>query len=230
MTQSGKAFQRGLLILFEAWGGKYDPPESLRPILPTEDIGVFHLPSIAETAAKLKHELDVFQFKQLVVQTLSLDTRQKIVEFSGVWGFPLKETAPFFYLEAVYALLPFNKEIVRDNTEVLELLAKSLFSFGISEEATSYLLMILDMPLDKLLPALEKLIENQNWIVRSSVVGFCYGLHNGKFKYQTQYALSKDQWRRIQTMLEKQLEKEGHFEVKQLIERELYYISMRTSA
>lgn len=226
MSEINKFVQKGLLILVDAWGENcYPAKKKLRPLLPTEDVGAFLQPSIPEVITKLKRELGDSQYKQFIIEITSLDSEQKIIKFLTIAGVQPPSGMMFFYSEAIYAMLAFDKNMVKSSNEIRELLVTNLLSFDISQAAVDYLLEILDISFDDLFPLLERMLGNESWIVRENVITFFYGLHCGRLYHHTRYSISKNQWQQIQIALGYQLKKEEHPEVRRLIKRELNYLS-----
>jgi len=217
MIQVAKNLLLGFEILSGEWGKAYKHEMHPFPLLPTQYVGAFLNPPPSKVAEKLIRAIGFLRYKQLIGHVLSIRTKKDQAQLVETIGSP-DEHSPFFYLEAVYTLVPASWDRLKNDQDVFKLLLYNLFSF-FADECTPYLLRVLETPLDKLLPLLEELLSHSDWIIRENIVCFFYGIHT--------FPISPSQWAQVQALLNQQLSNETNAEVRRLIERELSYIHMR---
>lgn len=220
MIQLDEHLLIGFRILFEAWEREYTAHPY--PALPTQGL-ILKPASVPQVAAKLQQEMGLPQYKRLIVYVLSLRTREGQIQLVRALGAPA-ERFRFFYLEAVYNLVLVSWKELKDDTELLESLVHNLFSVGFSWECVPYLMRVLEIPLDQLLPLLTKFLYDHEWSVRESVASFFYGIHDNTLlsynKFNTELSplsVSASQWEQIRTLLNQRLSVETNDEVRELI-------------
>jgi hypothetical protein len=211
-----------LLLAFETlhkrWGEAYVQGSVLTvPTLPTEAAGSFVEPNPGLVARSLRDELGSGWYRRFLLFVLKLRTKEAYVRLVRTLGKP-PERFCFFYLEAIYFLVATFRAELKTDSVLLETLVRNLLSFS-SSGCGTYLLGLLQIPLEILLPILRCLLYDNDESTRSNTVLFFYEARR--------FSPSTAQLGQIRAMLEERLPLEANEQVRAVIERELSCLNNR---